>query len=63
MAMASEFCVICNQATIGELTGLRLQENGSNLMHEFEPGGAHLIALMCRNCYAKVSKAIQKIVK
>ena len=61
--LKTEFCVVCNQSTTGELAGLRLQENGSNLMKEFEPDGAHLLALMCRNCYAKVAKAVQKIIK
>ena len=32
-------------------------------MKEFESDGGHLVALMCRNCYAKVAKAVQKIVK
>ena len=43
---------------------MRLQTNGTNLMKDFAPGDAgFLVVMMCRNCYAKVAKAIQKIVK
>ena len=64
MATENEFCTVCNKATFGELTGLRMQTNGNNLMKDFDGEGAgFLVALMCRNCYAKVAKAVQKIIK